>query len=114
MVKSEQHHELVRVSTYSCLRKQVRLHPVAEDEDSEEEDAIQIEARRSSHSGASTSGALPDITTGKAAATTRLRTRAFAASCLNLLPNLVASDARHIDPLVAQVRRGARLPSLSL
>ena len=89
-------------------QKRNSKHPhAAEDEDSEEEDATGLEVRRSSHSGASTSGQLPHAIPGKAAATTRLRTRAFAASCLNLLPNLVASDTRHLDPLIAQASKAA-------
>jgi len=39
----------------------------------------------------------------RAASTTRLRTRTFAADCLLDLPALVGPDPRHFDPLLAQV-----------
>lgn len=78
------------------------LSSLTEDEDSDEEGMNGMEARRSSHLSASTSGQMPDQPE-KAAATTRLRTRAFAASCLMNLPALVLSDERHFDPLLAQV-----------
>ena len=83
----------------------------AEDQDSEdEEDLTQVEARRSSHSAASSSGQVPGTGSSVAPATTRLRTRAFAAACLLKLPNLVATDTRHLDPLAAQVNE-VKLPS---
>ena len=79
----------------------------AEDEDSDSEadegEAAQAEARRSSNIAPSTSGQVQELAAAQAAPTTRLRTRRFAATCLLELPDLVASDKRHSDPLAAQV-----------
>ena len=81
--------------------------PSAEDEDEDsdahEDEAPQAEVRRSSNSAPSTSGQLQELAAAQAAPTTRLRTRRFAATCLLELPDLVASDTRHRDPLAAQV-----------
>ena len=81
--------------------------PSAEDEDSDldadDDEGAQAEARRSSNSAPSTSGQLQELAAAQAAPTTRLRTRRFAATCLLELPDLVASDKRHRDPLAAQV-----------
>lgn len=66
------------------------------------------EGTASSAPGAAPTGAVPG-----AKATTRLRTRTFAARCLLRLPDLVASDRRHLDSLMAQVRhRAVKLSSL--